>query len=420
MSLELSPWRKRLQRGRFRDVEFYVDVVQTQVGRRVALHEYPQRDTAYPEDLGQKADAFTIEALVIGPDYIPARDALIAALKKRGPGTLIHPYYGQRTVTLASPARIAESPREGGMARFSLDFVEAGENTEPSASADTQDGVENAADAANAAIGDEFAETFGVGGHPAFVESAALTNARAATTALEEARRSLVPDRGILSDYNAAVTSVMGSLTALLREPAAFAQEVLGLVGTLKALAAAPDDALNSYRGMFDYGTADAGVPATTPSRRVQGANQNANAALFRRAALAEGARVASRADYDTYDQAIAVRDELAAALDDEAAGQVPALGGGTQTIQVGDGVYTALTALRVALVRDLTDRAIDAPRVTSAMLPATLPALVAAYRIHGDATRADELLRRNPSIRHPGFVPGGQALEVVSGSKAL
>ena len=53
-------------------------------------------------------------------------DELIAALKQRGAGELVHPYYGRKTVTLVSPARISETPDEGGMARFSLDFIEAG------------------------------------------------------------------------------------------------------------------------------------------------------------------------------------------------------------------------------------------------------------------------------------------------------
>jgi prophage DNA circulation protein len=44
----------------------------------------------------------------------------------------------------------------------------------------------------------------------------------------------------------------------------------------------------------------------------------------------------------------------------------------------------------------------------------ATLPALVVAHRVYGDATRADEIVSRN-RVRHPGFVPGGIALEVAT-----
>lgn len=420
MTKYIAPWRKRLLPGSFRGVAFAVKNVQTQVGRRVVIHEYPQRDDPYPEDLGLKADAFTIEAIIVGADYIKARDALIVALKQRGPGLLVHPYYGQRIVTLSSPARISETPDEGGVARFSLDFIEAGDNAEPSARQDTQDAVESAADDANAAIADDFSEEFSLDGAPDFVEASALDLAKDAMAGLESARRSLVPDLTILSDYMAAANGVVGSLNSLIRAPAAYAQSVLGMFGALKALAISPLHALNSYKGLFSYGSKHASVPTSTPSRVRQARNQMAMSSLARRAALVESARVASRASYDTYDQAVAMRDDLAARLDDEAAGIIPApTGNGTPTTtvrEVSEPVYQALTALRVSLVRDLTARSINAPRVTSATLTATLPALVAAYRIHGDATRADELLSRNRQmIRHPGFVPGGAALEIIS-----
>jgi len=409
----IAPWRKSLQPGSFRNVPFSVKNAQTQVGRRVAVHEYPQRDDAFPEDLGQKYDTFTIEAIVIGPDYITARDALIKVLKQPGAGTLVHPYYGKRTVTLVSPARISESPEEGGCAKFSLDFIEAGENTEPEARLDTQDAVETAADMAISQTAGDFAQNYSVNGAPEFVEVSALDQAKSAMAALESARRSLVPDLSILTDYVAAASGIVGSLNSLIRAPAAFAQSVLGMFGALKALAKSPLYALNSYRGLFDYGSGHTNVPKTTPSRIRQSCNQAAMATLVRRAALIEGARVASRADFDTYDQAVATRDDLAARLDDEAAGILP-----TSTVpqEVSDPVYQALTELRVALVRDLATRSINAPRVASVTLPATMPALVAAYRIHGDATREDELISRNRRlIRHPGFVPGGEALEITT-----
>lgn len=421
MSQYLAPWRKQLRPGSFRDVPFFVKSAQTQVGRRVAIHEYPQRDEAYPEDLGLKADAFTVDVLVIGPDYFKARDALIEALKKAGPGVLVHPYYGTRTVTLANPARISETIDEGGLARFSLDFVEAGDRIEPSDRPDTQASVESAADNALSAISADFANGFSLDGLPDFGAAAALDMAKGVMASLESAKNALVPDIGVLSDYMAAASGVSSSLGGLIRAPAAYAQAVLGVFGSLKALAKTPLNALASYRGMFDYGSKQSAVPTTTPSRVRQASNQAAMASLCRRAALIEGARVASRATLETYDQAVSNRDDLAARLDDEAAGLVPApVGNGTaaQTQQeVSEEVYQALTALRVALVKDLTARSINAPRVTSVTLPSTMPALVAAYKIHGDPARADELISRNRSIvRHPGFVPGGAGLEVISG----
>lgn len=413
-----SPWRKALRPGSFRGVPFKVKGVQTQVGRRAVIHEYPQRDEAFPEDLGRKARQFSIEAIVIGPEYHTARDALIEALEKPGPGLLVHPYYGQRTVTLSGPARISESPEEGGLARFSLDFVEAGENTQPSARPDTQAAVEARADAANQAIGADFAAGFSLSGAADFVSAGALTMARDAMSAIDRVRRAIVPDLSILSSFMGAASGVMGSLSALLRAPAAFASSVLGLFAGLTGLARHPLSALAAYRGLFGYGKKHRRVTSTTPARIRQAGNQVALAALVRRAALIEASRAASRAVWPSHELAVSTRDDLAARLEDEAAGLVVVEDVVTEVvvIPVSEPVYQALMALRVAVVRDLTIRAATAPRVSSAKLPRTLPALVAAYRLYGDARRDVDIISRNARVvRHPGFVPGGVALEVLS-----
>ena len=410
-----APWRKKMLPASFRGVGFSVQKAQTQVGRRVVVHEYPQRDDPWPEDMGLKANAFTIEAIVIGPDYFKARDALIEVLRQPGAGTLIHPYYGKRTVTLNSPARISESPDQGGSARFSLDFVEAGENTEPSAREDTQSDVDQVADEANATVGKDFAETYSIDKTPDFVGKGALDMANDMARKINALRTRLVPSITMFSPYMQAAQSFFGSIAGLIRAPAAFAQGVLGMIGALKVLALQPKYALNSYKALFDYGNAVPKLRGSTPMRQRQLANQQAMVALVRRGALIEAARTASQVAWPTSAEAVAARDDLAARLDDEAAGIVPAPGGGTQIVPPSEEVYQALTALRIALVRDLTRRAIDAPTLASATLPATMPALVAAYRILGDATREDEIIERN-RVRNPAFVPGGVPLEVIAG----
>lgn len=414
-----APWREQLLPASFRGVPFSVKAVQTTIGNRVVVHKYPKRKGSYPEDMGPEDDAFNIEAFVIGPSYHKARDALIKVLRQPGAGLLVHPYYGRKTVTLVSPVRISEGPAEGGIARFSLDFIEAGENVEPTTRQDTSGAVDRCADLAKTATIADFASRFSVANVAGFVENSALAQAKEAMATLDAARRSLVPDVSILSDYLAAAKGVVGQLTTLIRAPAALAQNVLGIFGAFKTLAKSPIYALNSYKGLFYYGSKQTPVRTTTPSRTQQANNQVALASLTRRAAVIEAARTSSLVTFATYDEAVAVRETLVTALENEAAGVVPApVGNGTpetMQIEVSDDLYQALVELRVAVVRDITDRSINAPRLTSVMLPSTMPALVAAYRIYGDANRAAEILERNPRAgRHPGFMPGMQPLEII------
>jgi prophage DNA circulation protein len=63
--------------------------------------------------------------------------------------------------------------------------------------------------------------------------------------------------------------------------------------------------------------------------------------------------------------------------------------------------------------VRDITTRGADLSRLCEVTAGADIPALVLAQRLYGDAAREDDVLERNPAIRHPGFVPGGLILKV-------
>src|SRR5262245_59263736 len=92
-----EPWRERLRPASFRNAIFHVEVGGKTSGRRIALHEYPKRDTPFAEDMGRRTRVYDITGYVIewdrqlGRDYTKPRDTLIEALEKEGPATLIHP-----------------------------------------------------------------------------------------------------------------------------------------------------------------------------------------------------------------------------------------------------------------------------------------------------------------------------------------
>ena len=146
------PWRDQLMRASFRGAPFEIDSHDTTAaGRRVQVHEYPGRDDPYTEDLGRRASEYTLEAYLVGDDYARARDALVAACARPGPGVLVHPYLGELEV-VCTECSVSESTREGRLARVRLAFTVAGANRYPVAVADTAARVDAAADAADAAV----------------------------------------------------------------------------------------------------------------------------------------------------------------------------------------------------------------------------------------------------------------------------
>ena len=289
----ISPWRLQLQPASFRGVPFFVRSSERPVGRRTVLFEYPQRDEPFTEDLGRKAREFTLEAIIIGPDYFKARDALEAALEMRGPGTLVHPYRGSMEVSLLQPARISESSDEGGMARFNMTFVEGGQNIQPSTRVDTRTKVDQAANNAGSAISEDFSKAFSVDNVPDFVEASALDIANDITKAMNDVRAGIIPDLTIIAEYSAAAYGVANSLGALIRSPADFAFNLLSLVQGLGGLARSPLASLDALKQLFNYGDDLKPVPTTTVVRRAQAANQTALVSFVRQAAVVEAARAA-------------------------------------------------------------------------------------------------------------------------------
>lgn len=392
-------WRDQLQPASFRGVPFHVAGTDGQIGRRQAVHEYPFRDLPYVEDLGRKAREFTLEAFVIGDDYMTARDALIAALEKSGSGELVHPYRGRSQVAVTQ-ARLSETSAEGGMARFSITFTESGEPVNPAPKTDTGHGVNSAADAAQAASESSFADVFSVEGFQDFVADSGLSTIGQSINGLRLTAQSMISNT-ILPEFLLQLTGISNDLTYLMRSPGTLANGLFGQVRGLSSLANGPISALQSLRSLFVFGDTLKPVTGTTPSRQQQARNQAAVIRLTRQAAMIEAARVATKIQPANYEEAIALRDDLAGHLE-------------IQAETADDAIYTALTDLRIAVIKDINSRAADLSRTVQYPLSKTQPALVIAHRLYGSIDQADAIVARN-KVRHPGFVPGGRSIEVMT-----
>lgn len=386
-----------LREASFRGARFEVDDVEASGGRRVVLHEYPLRDTPYSEDLGRRAREFSVRGYIIQGrtyDYATARADLLKALEAYGPGELVHPWHGEVSVVV-DDYRLRESMERGGLLELDIRFREAGQLANPTASADTAQSVTTAATSVRQALKDSFLLTF----------APALERLDSLAGVLDEAV-------GLAMDYLGLPKSLMAAglarMQSLLATPAALFDALSGLFGDLLG---------NGNEGTAV--TTASGTAARTSSRAVIAASSDALERLLGGSAVitspagrvlrdmvaqvvvVEAAASTAHTDYTTADDALADRDAVVESLD---------------TIEpvAGDSVFRCLAELRRAVVTDLTIRGAELPRVRSVTLPGTVPALVAAYRIHADAGRADEIVSRN-RIRHPGRVPGGTPLEVLS-----
>jgi prophage DNA circulation protein len=412
-------WRDNYRAATFRGVGFFVATADSSHGRRQAVHETAQRDIPYTEDLGRKSREFGITGYLLGKEYDVAREDLIKACEQAGPGVLVHPYRGELTVVCRG-LTVSESSDEGGKCTLTLTFLEAGEASYPSAKVDSVNAISEKAGAVTEAGKENFVSDFLTKGYPSFVAEAATTQIKGLSDFLSSPEFIVSSDVQAVSDYYDQVKGIGSDAFELIQTPFALADKVAGAIGSIRS--AFGGRAFGMLMGLYNqyFSSDDGNSGSRTPSRQQVATNTNAVAGLVRQAAISQAAVAAvvtqttedvsnggtkttsTPTKYDSYESAITVRTELADGLDEES------------ETTTSDLVYVAVTDLRTAVVQAVPDPEQDLPRLATFSPRQTLPSLVVAYQLYGDAGRAEDIVVRNDP-RRPGFLMGGKQLEVLA-----
>ncbi|WP_227454868.1 DNA circularization N-terminal domain-containing protein, partial [Escherichia coli] len=159
-------------------------------------------------------------------------DRLIDALNKPGPGTLVHPTYGELKVCVDGEVRVSTSKNEGRIVRFDLKFVEAGELSYPTSGAATAQTLMSSCSALDDCISDSF-RGFSIDGVADFVQNDVIGNASIMLGYISDAMK--VVDSAV-SD---AARLLQGDISVLLPPPSSgknFVEQVQKMWRTGKRL----------------------------------------------------------------------------------------------------------------------------------------------------------------------------------------
>jgi prophage DNA circulation protein len=407
-------WKDKLQPATFRGVPFEVESDDGSFGRRTQVHEYPQRDKPYAEDLGRATRELNVTAFLVGADYLDARDKLLEALETAGPGTLVHPWYGELKVSLKEPARVSHSIANGGMCTVQLSFVEAGELAFPSAGNSLGAKSLEAADRLQEAGSFDYVEKFDVNGK--------------ASSVFDDGVKTFNDALDLIDNAESTVKSIMSNPLDFLKQRATtLIPDAVAMADTIFGMYKRGESVVESVASMFGGGgasarngdvvsaltslsatfanraaTADAvaKTPGISPSRAQAATNAAAINHLFGQAALVQAVGMTTTMDLPIYDDAVKIRDDVTAALDNE-------------SLTVSDPVYVALQDARAAVHADVTGRLSQSARLKTIRPRSITPALVTAYDQFEDVAREGEIVDLN-KIRRPGFVPA-EPIKVLS-----
>ncbi|WP_018300107.1 DNA circularization N-terminal domain-containing protein [Fangia hongkongensis] len=118
-----------LLQGKYNGVDFLFVESSRQDGKKLAVHEYPQRNTRTVTELGNLMPIYSLEVWTTGDEqtYFERRLNLIKAFKKEGLATFVHPIDGTMKAT-AKDFTVNEEMSSSGVAKFSVTIIP---NTEP-------------------------------------------------------------------------------------------------------------------------------------------------------------------------------------------------------------------------------------------------------------------------------------------------
>jgi prophage DNA circulation protein len=398
-------WKEKLQPASFRGVPFGVETGDLTIGRRGQTHEYPGRDIPYTEDLGRAARKVSIEAFLVGDDYMKRRDKLLAALERGGSGELVHPWHGRMKMDVDGECRVRHGIKEGRYCTITIGFIESGELVSPSATDAPSTQTLISADAARVAALTEFSSLFKVNGLPSFVLDDAFKSVTGTMNALENGMRNL----GVINDL--ALAALHGDLHKLLPNSYSLANRVFSLFNKASSIVSGKStqsgnwnnypwnaDTVNFYNTLtVTNATASfasvAASTATSPSEQQSDANKASVSVLVTGALLVQAAGMTASINLSVYDDAAQLRKQLLRALDAYC-----------MRLQ-SDESFAAFSDLRSKVNLAITSQMRNAARLREYTPKETLPALVLAYDLYEQPDRDAEIIARN-KIRHPGFVP--------------
>lgn len=425
MEISLTAWKRKMRTASFRGVGFGVLSASDTVGRATVTHIFPHAGNPYSEDMGRAPRRVLVQGFLIGADYMERRDRLMAALEKSGGGELVHPWFGTMYVAQEEPAKVMHSAEDGGVCMVEMRFVRIERGLSLTAEPSLADVVAERAEAC-LALAEKALNAITLAKS---VQWTVLQLVGDVNSVLNTLSRALSVDLGGFLSWRAPSGSissgVRGETVAYVDEESLSAlTEKKSLGSALRAVmdgaaSAAPS---GTYGGLFltqgeeeenpspmaMAGFAGSMAPSAAPSglmgasRTEAYANHAALRTAVREMAAAHACVLAAEYAPASSREAEKVREKMLTVLDGV-------------LLSAGDESYNAFRSLRSATVKAMAQKAGTAPDVFEVQQEATLPSLVIAWEHTGSIDAESSLVERN-GVSHPGFVPGGQKLEVTCG----
>lgn len=401
-------WKNNLQDCIFKSVPLQVEAIEDTGGHDVSQHSYPYRAGVETEDFGLKGQAIQISAFIWGDEYENDLSNLLVVLKETGPGWLVHPVFGMLYCQVLD-WRVRHHADGIDQCQVDISFVET-DQPEPIFQQLNPRQFAAAVTVSDAAVSDAVTEAWVAD----VAEPSLISQLAKMRTVLQ----------GTISEIYGKARGLVHSALDVINYPRIMVSDLIQGVGSILQLAESldPDKIFQQWRSLADDAKALLTIPediardeSTPPTRAaMRPINRLVSVAVVSQYAATVGELLAAEAESAT----------LSPPQIETMVGDVRAMIE-TLALDLRDGtdLDTADKLLRYRpVVEALKDQALMLQEAAQAIIELRPPMIertvvsagnlhLIAHRWYGDYSRAAELLRLNPQIRQPNFVPAGTVL---------
>jgi prophage DNA circulation protein len=458
---------KSLGSASFNGIQFFVDSIETEFGRRVAVHQFPFQDQPYSEDVGRLPRTFVVNAHVVDvvgykvedvtekgsrdifsktkkvgqivtvgktTQYEKQRNKLINELENVGIGKFIHPTMGEYVVVPLSCSVVFDN-KVGNYETFRITFKEAGVRENPTSKVDTKGEVYTAREAIKTISTENFIESYEKKlSKPDWIDALLSGDINSLFDKIREEVGLGEKDTEGYGDFFDTLNKAQSAVGTLLSLPATLATTYSKILSEVNNAYTNPFTKLKSAFSLFNFNTSElinsdsafligGGVqkpmvdPGTgeivlvdvvrTDNEIIAQDLRKLMEDLQKQILLVNLADLVITTTYESSSQAIFYKDKINDAFDE----MILNMGDSTET--GANDAYLALLDLKSKVNSDMIARVESLPDVRQVEILSIKPVLVVAYNEYDDSTRYEEIAIRNDIVQNL-RIPIGE-IEVIS-----
>jgi prophage DNA circulation protein len=390
-------WTSTLWPSSFKGVPFWVETDDEDGGRRLVVHEFPNRDLPFVEDLGEAVRRYSVTAYLASDMADVEAAALTAVCTMRGAGPLVLPIHGPVLVKCENFKRNRSKDRNGYIA-LSLSFVREGFNSAVASIPMLANLVFISVAALALVASRNLTRRVAIRASSDYVAASAVDDFRTAVASVEAVRVALPIEPKASAIARDALKALYRSVPDLfdrtagvdVTAPSALFSTVLDLGS------ASPPEAAKVFLDLSDSAADPVRPLYLTPTTQVVYENAIAVQQVTRLAALAAYAEAIARTTFKSRQEGITVRGDIAERLELE----MNRASGSEQ-----HDLFLAIQDLRGRLIEYLSLMITDLAPVVTVAANRSMPSLWWAWRLYGDPSRSTDLVKRN-RVAHPSFMP--------------